>query len=43
VTIEPAKVIYYGSNLKTDMKTSEEVRQELLRSVDTETKTDVRY
>jgi len=30
VTIEPSQVIYYGSNLKTDMKTTEQIRQEVL-------------
>lgn len=31
MTIEPARVIYYGSNLRTDMKTTEQVRKELLQ------------
>lgn len=30
VTIERAQVIYYGSNLKSDMKTSEQVREEMI-------------
>ena len=32
VTIEPSVVIYYGSNLKTDMKTTEQVRADILRN-----------
>lgn len=30
VTIERAQVIYYGSNLTTDMRTTEEIRREVL-------------
>lgn len=28
VTVEPAEVIYYGSNLSLDMKTTEDIQKE---------------